>query len=55
MSDVSRVQFKDRTLTDAIRQNPVDEFQLRARRRNFWILLVAVLAVAVIVLRRWLS
>lgn len=52
MSRVSRVRFKDRTLVDPIFTNPIDEYQLRARRRNLMILLVVVaVVVAVVVLK----
>ena len=55
MSDVSRVRFKDKTLVDPILRSPVDDFQLRARRRNLWILLVVAAVAAFIVARRWMD
>jgi len=45
MSNVSRIRFKDRTLVDPIWQSPVDEFQVRSRRRNLLILVIVVLVV----------
>jgi len=54
MSSVSRVRFKDRTLEDPILQNPVDQYQARARGRNLIIFLV-VIVVAVIAIRKWLT
>jgi hypothetical protein len=56
MSDVSRVRFKDRTLVDPIFRNPVDDYQLRARRRNLVIFIVIALVVVFIaVARGWLD
>jgi hypothetical protein len=52
MSDVSRVRFKDKTLVDPIFQNPVDEYQGRARRRNVVIFIVVALAILVVVAAR---
>jgi hypothetical protein len=52
MNDVSRIKTRDRVLVDPQVQNPVDRYQLRARRRNLAILVIVVLLV--IVIRRWL-
>ena len=52
MSDVSRIQTKDRTLVDPIYESPVDQYQLRAPRRNLAILVVVI--VLLFVIRRWL-
>jgi hypothetical protein len=51
MSNVSRVRFKDRTLVDPILENPVDEYQRRARRRNVVIFAVAVLVIVFFAMR----
>ena len=49
---VSRVQTKGKILVDSIYESPVDQYQLRARRRNLFILIAVVLIVFAI--RRWL-
>jgi hypothetical protein len=46
-----RVRFQDRILKDHLHENPIDQFQARARRRNL-IILAVVIAVAV---WRWLA
>jgi len=47
MSEV-RIRFADKVLVDDLHENPVEQYQLRARRRNV-IILVIVLAVLVFV------
>ena len=54
MSNESRVRFKDRTLVDSILENPVDQYQLRSRRRNT-VILVVVLIVGAVALKLWLT
>ena len=52
MSEV-RVRFKDRVLVDLLYENPVDRFQMHARRRNVIVLLVVVAVVAAVIVWRW--
>jgi hypothetical protein len=53
MSSETRVRFKDKTLVDSILLSAVDQYQLRARRRN--LLILAVVVAAIVVWRVWLS
>ena len=46
-----RVRFADRVLTDKLYANAVDQYQLRARRRNVVILAIVVVVLALIVWR----
>jgi hypothetical protein len=48
MSEV-QTRFKDRVLVDNLFENPVDRYQLRARRRNVIILLMVVAAIAILI------
>jgi hypothetical protein len=48
MSEV-RTRFRDRVLVDNLIENPVDRYQLRARRRNVIILLLVAAAVAALI------
>jgi hypothetical protein len=49
MSEV-RTKFRDRVLVDNLFENPVDRYQLRARRRNVLILLLIVVAVVALII-----
>jgi hypothetical protein len=53
MSNVTRVQTKGKIIVDQVYESPVDQYQLRARRRNLLILVAVVILVFVI--RRWLT
>jgi hypothetical protein len=53
--NVSRIRFKDRTLEDHIFRNPVDEYQIRSRKRTAVILSVIALVVVVVVGLRWFA
>ena len=54
MSEV-RVRFRDRVLSDTLFENPVDRFQVRARRRNAIILLLVIAVVAALIVWRFRS
>jgi len=45
----TRVRFKDRVLVDNLYENAVDQYQLKARRRNAIVLLVIVAIVVAVV------
>jgi hypothetical protein len=51
MSEV-RTRFRDRVLVDTLFENPVDRYQLRARRRNVIIFLLVVAAVVAVIIWR---
>jgi hypothetical protein len=52
MSAVSRIKTRDRVLIDPQQESPVDQYQLRARRRNV-VVVVILAAVVAFVLGRW--
>lgn len=51
MSEV-RTRFRDRVLVDNLFENPVDRYQLKARRRNVIILLLIVAIVVAVIIWR---
>jgi len=51
MSEV-RTRFRDRVLVDTVFENPVDRYQLRARRRNVIILLLVVVVIVAVIIWR---
>jgi hypothetical protein len=53
MSTVSRIKIKNGVLVDPQRESPVDQYQLRARRRN--VAIVVVILIAVVAFLIWRS